>query len=147
MEEAKADWEPQIRWRDERYEAMVREHEAIKEILQLEMLKARETCKLLEEQVRVFPNPFELELKEAEDKYAQSQAGLMKLSQANIHLKEEILDLKEAQEKEIAQLESQLEMAQHILKEVASLGALKSMSKQEIDELEAALGIDLDGDG
>jgi len=147
MESAQANWEPQIRWRDERYEAMVKEHEAIKHILQLEMLRAQETCKSIEEQVRRFPNPFEMELKEAEDKYAQSQAGLMKLSTTNIHLKQEILDLQEKNVKDVAAFEEQLAMATSILKEVASLGLLKSMSKAEIDELEAALGIDLDGDG
>lgn len=146
-ESAQENWEPQIRWRDERYEAMVKEHEAIKEILAIEMRKAQETCKMIEEQVRYFPNPFESELKEAEDKYAQSQAGLMKLSQTNIHLKQDILDLKEKNAKDVTQYEDQLAMAAAILKEVATLGALKSLSKADIDELEAALGIDLDGDG
>lgn len=145
-ETAQADWEPQIRWRDERYEAMLKEHQAVKEILRLEMLKAQETCKAIEEQVRRFPSPFEDELKEAEGKYAQSQAGLQKLSRANIQLREQLLDQKEESAKDIAQLEEQLAMAAHILKEVASLGALKSMSRAAMSNLEHALGIDLDGD-
>jgi len=147
-EEAAAEnWEPQIRWRDERYAAMVKEHDAIKEILKIEMLKAQETCKSIEEQVRKFPNPFEQELKEAEDKYAQSQAGLLTLSKANIDLKEQVYDLKEDFERKEMELEEQLAMAVSILQEVASLGALKGLSKAEIEGLEAALGVDLDGDG
>ncbi|CAE7610154.1 unnamed protein product [Symbiodinium natans] len=73
-EGAEEDWEPQIRWRDERYEAMVKEHEQVKHILQQEMLKAQEACKQIEEQVRRFPNPFEAELEELKDRYAQMQA-------------------------------------------------------------------------
>merc|ERR1740121_1622596 len=102
----------------------------------MEMRKAQETCRLIEEQVRYFPNPFESELKEAEDKYAQSQAGLMKLSQANIHLKQEVLDLKEEKAKIIKRFDEQLAMAASILKEVATLGALKNLSKDEIRGLE-----------
>ena len=45
-------WEPQIRWRDERYAAMVKEHESVKEILTMEMLKAHEALKTIEDQVR-----------------------------------------------------------------------------------------------
>merc|ERR1712203_1033449 len=125
---------------------MVREHEAIKEILQLEMLKARETYKLIEAQVKRFPSPFEQELKEAEDKYAQSQAGLLKLSQDNIHLKEQIQDLQEEFDKELKLKDKELEMAASILQQVSGLGALKSLSQTQVDDLEGALGIDLDGD-
>jgi len=146
-EQKQEDWEPQIRWRDERYEAMVREHETVKAALTAEVAAARETCKLLEEQIKNFPKPFEIELEEAEAKYAQSQAGLLKLSQANVHLKEEILDLKEAHEKDTKRLEDQLEMAASILKEIAGLGFLKSMSRKDKNNLEAALGVDIDGDG
>ena len=69
-EGAQEDWEPQIRWRDERYEAMMKEHEQVKQILMEEMLKAQEACKQIEEQVRRFPNPFEAELEELKDRYA-----------------------------------------------------------------------------
>lgn len=144
---AAEDWEPQIRWRDERYEAMVKEHEALKLILQMEMQKAQDTCKFLQEQIRCFPNPFEQELIELKDKYAQQEAGLMRISLDNMKLQESHKDYQEEKETEIQSLEDALKMASAILKEVASLGALSSMSKADIDDLEAALGIDLDGDG
>mmetsp|Transcript_98224 Transcript_98224/g.254019 ORF Transcript_98224/g.254019 Transcript_98224/m.254019 type:complete len:1094 (-) Transcript_98224:37-3318(-) len=146
-ESAAEDWEPQIRWRDERYEAMVKEHEMVKEILALEMQKAQDTCKYIEEQVRRFPNPFEQELVELKEKYAQQEAGVMKLSLDNMRLQEEHKDYVDLKEKEMESLEDALKMASAILKEVASLGALKSMSKDDMDDLEKALGIDLDGDG
>jgi len=123
-------WEPQIRWRDERYAAMVKEHEAIKEILKMEMVKAQEQCKSIEEQVKKFPSPFEQELKEAEGKYAQSQAGLLTLSKANIDLKEKVFDLQEDFEKRQKETEDQLAMALGILQEIASLGALKSCQRR-----------------
>merc|ERR1712190_514194 len=138
-EAAQENWEPQIRWRDERYAAMVKEHEAIKEILKMEMLRAQETCKAIEEQVRRFPSPFEQELKEAEDKYAQSQPGLLKLSQDNIHLKEQIQDLQEEFDKEMKLKDKELEMAASILQQVSGLGALKDLSQTQVNNLEGAL--------
>merc|ERR1712187_482611 len=94
LEAAAEDFGPQIKWRDERYEAMVKEHDALKEILATEMKKDQDTCKSIEEQVRRFPNPFEDELKELKDKYAQTQSGMLKLSRDNLSLKEELLDYK-----------------------------------------------------
>ena len=44
--------------------------------------------------MRKFPSPFEQELKEAEDKYSQSQAGLVTLSKLNIDLKETCLGVR-----------------------------------------------------
>lgn len=147
MEQAQANIEPQIRWREERYEAMVKEHDDIKKVLQMELLRAQETCKTIEEQVRKFPQPFEQELKEAEDKYAQSQAGLIKLSSQNVTLKQQMLDEKEGRAKDVALYEEQLALAATILREVGQLGLLKNLPAAQISELESALGVDLDGDG
>merc|ERR1712050_492811 len=147
VEAAADDYGPQIKWRDERYEAMVKEHEALKKILAVEMKKAQDTCKSIEEQVRKFPNPFEDELLELRDRYAQTQAGMLILSRDNLRLKEELIEYKEEAAAEKVSLERALELASTILKEVASLGALKEMSKADMSNLESALGIDLDGDG
>mmetsp|Transcript_1124 Transcript_1124/g.3109 ORF Transcript_1124/g.3109 Transcript_1124/m.3109 type:complete len:1078 (-) Transcript_1124:268-3501(-) len=141
------DWEPQIRWRDERYESMMKEYNALKQVLAEEMKKAQDSCKEIEEQVRRFPSPFEQELEELKGKYAQTQAGLLKLSRENLGLREELTDYKEEATKEREQLEEGLRMASHILKEVAGLGALKTMTKAQVASLESALGVDLDRDG
>merc|ERR1712039_1116743 len=119
VEAAADDFGPQIKWRDERYEAMVKEHNALKKILATEMKKAQDTCKSIEEQVRKFPNPFE----------------------------DELIDYKEEAAAEKVSLERALELASTILKEVASLGALRDMKKEDMSNLESALGVDLDGDG
>merc|ERR1712039_607581 len=147
VEAAADDFGPQIKWRDERYEAMVKEHEALKKILAVEMKKAQDTCKSIEEQVRKFPNPFEDELLELRDRYAQTQAGMLILSRDNLKLKEELIDYKEEAAAEKVSLERALELASTILKEVASLGALRDMKKEDMSNLESALGVDLDGDG
>mmetsp|Transcript_74209 Transcript_74209/g.147032 ORF Transcript_74209/g.147032 Transcript_74209/m.147032 type:complete len:1075 (-) Transcript_74209:27-3251(-) len=147
MNSAQEDWEPQIRWRDQRYAAMMTEHEALKEVLATEMKRAQDTCKEVEEQVRRFPNPFEDEINELKERYAQTQAGMLKISRDNLALKEELLDHKEEAARERDHLEDVLAMATHILKEVAGLGALKDLSSTRMAALETALGVDLDGDG
>lgn len=147
VEASADDFGPQIKWRDERYEAMVKEHEALKKILAVEMKKAQDTCKSIEEQVRKFPNPFEDELIELKDRYAQTQAGMLMMSRDNLRLKEEMIEYREEAANEKVSLERALELATTILKEVASLGALREMSKADMNNLESALGIDLDGDG
>jgi len=147
MNAAQEDWEPQIRWRDERYAAMMKEHEALKEVLAIEMKRAQDTCKEIEEQVRRFPNPFEEEINELKDRYAQTQAGMLRISRDNLALKEELLDYKEEAAKEIQHLEDALNMASHILREVAGLGALRDLSRTSLIALESALGVDLDGNG
>lgn len=147
LQEVRDELEPQIAQRDRTIEVLKKDHAEVKEILELEMKIAKESCRLIEEQVRKFPNPFELEIKEMRDKYAQMQAGMMKMSMENIQLREEIKDLKEDYEEQISALEDNLKLAGMLLKEVASLGALQSMSKDAMNSLEEALGIDIDGDG
>ncbi|CAE7733021.1 HERC1, partial [Symbiodinium sp. CCMP2456] len=127
---AEEDWEPQIRWRDERYEAMLKEHEQVKQILQQEMLKAQEACKQIEEQVRRFPNPFEAELEELKDRYAQMQAGTQRLSVENVQLREKLQDQEEAFQDSKKGLEDQLRVAHDILEQVSTLGALRHLSQE-----------------
>lgn len=135
---AAANWEPQIKWRDERYEVMVKEHENLKQILAQEMIKAQEACKAIEESVRLFPNPFEDELVELKEKYSQITAGMLKLNMENIKLKEERKDLEEEWEKKFKKLHKQLFLANHILYQIHSLGVLKDMlSEDELKEMEA----------
>lgn len=145
FETAKDDWEPQIKWRDDRHEAMVKEHERIKEVLMLEVQKAQDNCKMIEEEVRKFPSPFEAELLELKDKYAQTQAGLMTMGRDNLRIREELEVQKAAAAEEVARLEKTIELAFHILKEVASLGALKTLLKGDVMKLSTALGMDLSG--
>jgi len=78
------------KWRDERYEAMKKEYEAMKAILEGEMNTAQDSCKEIEEQVRQFPSPFEIELQELKDRYAQTQAGMLTMSLENARLREEL---------------------------------------------------------
>eukprot|EP00933_Yihiella_yeosuensis_P058768 TRINITY_DN5945_c1_g1_i1.p1 TRINITY_DN5945_c1_g1~~TRINITY_DN5945_c1_g1_i1.p1 ORF type:complete len:1108 (+),score=356.04 TRINITY_DN5945_c1_g1_i1:108-3431(+) len=147
VEMSQDNWEPQIRWRDERYKAMCKEHEQVKAILWEEMRKAQDTCKAIEAQVRAFPNPFEDELKELKDKYAQMQAGQVKLAMENVHLKEKILDIEEAAEKEIKYLHSQIVTGGHLLESVTTLNSLKQLSRARVSKVEKTLGVDINGDG
>ncbi|CAK9085878.1 Putative E3 ubiquitin-protein ligase HERC1 [Durusdinium trenchii] len=96
---------------------MMKEHEQVKQILQEEMLKAQEACKQIEEQVRRFPNPFEAELEELKDRYAQMQAGTQRLSVENVQLREKLQDQEEAFDEEKRQLEDQIRVAHHILQQ------------------------------
>jgi len=144
---AAEDWGPQIRWRDERYEAMMKEHEQVKQILFQEMVKAQETCKQIEEQVRRFPNPFESEIQEMKDRYAQMQAGMQKLSVENVKLREELIDKDEAYDEERRTLEDQIRIAHHILQQIGTLGALKQLSKSAVAAMEEQLGMDLNQNG
>merc|ERR1719162_380807 len=122
-------------------------HEELKAILQKEMKRAQETCKGIEEQVRRFPEPFELEIQEMKDKYAQMQVGLQKIQIENVYLREHAEETQTKLEKEIAMLEESLGLAKHLLNEVATLDSLKHLSKAEIINLEEVTGKDLDGDG
>mmetsp|Transcript_23593 Transcript_23593/g.54844 ORF Transcript_23593/g.54844 Transcript_23593/m.54844 type:complete len:1073 (+) Transcript_23593:54-3272(+) len=124
------DWEPQIRWRDERHEAMLKEHEQVKQILMQEMLKAQEACKQIEEQVRRFPNPFEAELEEMKDRYAQMQAGTQKLSVENVQLREKLQDQEEEFAENLKTLEDQLHIAHHILEQVSTISSLNHLSSE-----------------
>jgi len=147
MKDAAAEFEPQIRWRDERYNVMVKEHEELKKVLLNEMETAQLTCKTIEQSFRKFPNPFEEEIKEMKDKYAQMQAGMRKMSLENIKLREELKDKSDDHQKEIDELEHNLKLAGMLLKEVSSLGALQSLAAPQMSQLERAIGFDLDGDG
>merc|ERR1740121_289953 len=126
---------------------MMKEHEAVKAILTSELKMAQDTCKSIEESVRKFPSPFEKELIELKDQYAQSQAGMQKMSMENMELRERLKDTQEEAERQIKQLEENLRLASGILQQVVSLGALKQMSKKDMSTLENAMGVDLDGDG
>lgn len=146
LEVGAVNWEPQIKWRDERYEAMLKEHEQVKQILALEMKKAQDTCKLIEEQIRKFPNPFEDEILEMRDKYSQMQAGMRDLLFENLKLREQLQDVKDSSEAEITKLDANLALAQSILSQVAGIGSLKSMSKADADQMEQHLGMNVEGE-
>jgi len=117
------------KWRDERYEAMKKEHEAMRLILEKEMNTAQDSCKDLEEQVRQFPTPFEIELQELQDRYAQTQAGMLTMSLENAKLREELKDIQESNLKQVEELEGNLKLAHFLLKEVGSIGDLRKLSQ------------------
>jgi len=117
------------KWRDERYEAMKKEHEAMRLILEKEMNTAQDSCKDLEEQVRQFPTPFEVELQELKDRYAQTQAGMLTMSLENAKLREELKDQQESSLKQVEELEGNLKLAHFLLKEVGSIGDLRKLSQ------------------
>lgn len=147
IEELTEKYEAKLVLKDKKMEALVQEHKEINEILEIELKQARQSCKLIEEQVRVFPNPFELEIQEMRDKYAQMQAGMQKMMYENIELRQQYKDLKEETDNTIEAQEENLHLAGMLLKEVAGLGALRDLAPEHMRELENALHIDIDGDG
>eukprot|EP00928_Gymnodinium_smaydae_P058569 TRINITY_DN4175_c0_g1_i1.p1 TRINITY_DN4175_c0_g1~~TRINITY_DN4175_c0_g1_i1.p1 ORF type:complete len:1095 (-),score=408.45 TRINITY_DN4175_c0_g1_i1:485-3769(-) len=142
-----ASYVPKLAEKDKMIKRMQREYDELKEVLELEMFRAQEACRAIEERVRKFPNPFEYECREMRDKYAQMQAGMVKMNLENIKLREDFINVKEAKEEEIKDLEKQLKTAAGLLKDIAQIGVLQSMSPQEIQGLEDVLGVDLDGNG
>jgi hypothetical protein len=125
---SKQDLDKLTKWRDDRYEAMMKEHEALKKVLESEMSTAQDTCKEVEEQVRLFPSPFEIELQELKDRYAQTQAGMLQMSLENTRLQEKLKDQQEAAQKEVDDLEANLKLAHYLLSEVGSVGDLKKIA-------------------
>jgi len=117
------------RWRDERYEAMKKEYDAMKAILENEMNTAQNSCKEIEEQVREFPSPFEIELTELKDRYAQTQAGILTMSLDNAKLREDMKAQEESSNKQLEELEGNLKLAHFLLKEVGSVGDLKKLGQ------------------
>jgi len=142
-----AEYEESLRLKDKLREVMQKEHEELKAVLVKEMEAAKESCRVIEAQVRGLPSPFETEAIEMKNKYAQMQAGMLKIGMENSQLREEMEELKRVKDEEIDELKKGLDLATFLLKQVASLGALKDMAKDKLHEMEGVLGIDLDGDG
>jgi predicted RNase H-like nuclease (RuvC/YqgF family) len=138
---------PKLAAKDREIKAMERRLEELKEVLMKEMKRAQDTCKGIEEQVKRFPQPFEYEIQEMKDKYAQMQAGVQQMQMDNMKLEFKIEEMKEHYEKEIRSLEKSLDMAKHLLTEVTNLESLGKLEKGEINSLEQMMGIDLDHDG
>merc|ERR1712187_907206 len=126
---------------------MEKRHDELKQILKLEMERAEETCRSIEQQVKRFPEPFEVEIQEMKDKYAQMQAGMQRMQIENLKLEEQNKETTAMFEKEIKGLEKSLFLAKHLLTEVATLDALKHLEKGEVNQLENMLGIDINQDG
>mmetsp|Transcript_52839 Transcript_52839/g.92787 ORF Transcript_52839/g.92787 Transcript_52839/m.92787 type:complete len:1086 (+) Transcript_52839:134-3391(+) len=147
LEDVHAIYKPQLAAKDREIRSMERQHEELKEILQKEMKRAQETCKDIEEQVKRFPKPFEHEIKEMKDKYAQMQVGMERIQIENEQLREAAEKQKKKLEKEIAMLEESLGLAKTLLEEVATLESLKHLSRADVINLEQFMDKDLDGDG
>jgi len=147
IEDVHAIYQPQLEAKDREIKIMEKRHDELKEILALEMKRAQDTCRDIEEQVKRFPEPFEMEIQEMKDKYAQMQAGMQKIQMENLRLEQQNEETKAALEKEIAGLEKALDLAKHLLTEVATLDALKHLEKGEAHKLEGILGVDIDKDG
>lgn len=140
-------YKPQLEAKEREIKMMEKRHDELKEILALEMKRAQDTCRDIEEQVKRFPEPFEMEIQEMKDKYAQMQAGMQKIQMENLRLEQQNEETKAALEKEIVGLEKALDLAKHLLTEVATLDALKHLEKGEEAKLERMLGIDMNKDG
>jgi hypothetical protein len=138
---------PIIAAKDKQIARMTKEHEEMKEILEIEMYKAQEACRAIVENVKKFPNPFEIEVKEMRDKYAQMQSGMIKINFENIQLRESFREVVKVKDTEIKELEVQLEQAAKLLKGVSAIGVLQHMAKKDVEKLEVDLEVDLDGDG
>jgi len=134
MEDVAAIYRPQLEAKDKEMKRMEIAHEELKEILKLEMQRAQDTCRDIEEQVKRFPDPFIDEIAEMKDKYNQMQAGMMKIQVENLHLCESNEKAQKGMEKEVRDLEKSLSLAKHLLHEVTTLEALKHLSTSEARE-------------
>jgi len=124
-----------------------KEHEELKDVLQMEMMRAEETCRMLEKQFRELPNPFESEMNELREKYAETQKGLKTIQDENWKMQSEIEEIKKAALAKEEELTAKLVLAQTVLNEVGKLGVIEQLSLSEIRNMEESQGIDLDGDG
>merc|ERR1712070_682853 len=79
QEDVHAIYKPQLAAKDKMMKEMEKKHDDLKEILKLEMQRAQEECKRIEDQVKRFPDPFIEEIAEMKDKYAQMQSGMQKI--------------------------------------------------------------------
>jgi DNA repair exonuclease SbcCD ATPase subunit len=141
QEDVHAIYRPQLEARDKAMKEMERKHDDLKKILKLEMVKAQEECKRIEEDVKRFPDPFIEEINEMKDKYSQMQAGMQKIQVENLHLREENEKTAKELNKEIKDLEKSLSMAKTLLHEVSTLEALKHLKDSEHIRAEEELGL------
>jgi hypothetical protein len=135
-------YKPILAEKDKTIKRMEREYAEMKHVLEIEWYKAQQACRAIEERVKKFPNPFEIEVREMRDKFAQMQAGMLTLSHDNIKQQDQLDKIKDARVREVKHLEVQLQQAVSILKDVSSIGVLQGMSGKRFRELEEALGMD-----
>lgn len=145
MEDVHAIYKPILEAKDKEMKKMEEHHEDLKEVLKLEMKRAQDTCREIEEQVKRFPEPFIDEIQEMKDKYAQMQAGMAKIQVENLHLREANEKTRKELEKEIKDLEKSLGLAKSLLHEVSTLEALKHLHTSEARRAEEDLGLSLPG--
>jgi hypothetical protein len=75
----------QVRKKDEiKFKQILNENEGIKEMLKREMLKAEDTCRLLESQIRELPKPFEIEISHIRKRNAEMQNAIDKTPRRGI---------------------------------------------------------------
>jgi len=145
VEDVHAIYQPQLKQKDKEMKLMEIRHEELKEILKLEMQRAQDTCKDIENQVKRFPEPFIEEIQEMKDKYAQMQAGMQKIQVENLMLQEKCEKTSKDLGKEIKDLEKSLSLAKTLLHEVSTLEALKHLHSSEARRAEEDLGLKLGG--
>lgn len=143
VEDVHAIYIPQLEAKDKEIKQMEVRHEELKEILKLEMKRAQDTCKDIEDQVKRFPDPFIEEIDEMKDKYAQMQAGMQKMQVEQLFQQEVNEKHVKEMEKEIKSLEKTLGMAKTLLHEVSTLEALKHLNTSEARAAEADFGLNL----
>lgn len=113
---------------ESKYAEMEKEQEELKALLHMEMTKAERACKQLEQRFRELPNPFEEEVLDLKEKYAETQRGLETLMLDN----QKLQDLIETERREFGHqknaLEEKVVMMTTVLNEMSSLGEEGALS-------------------
>lgn len=136
-------YERMLAKKDKEMKIMEMRHDELKEILKMEMKRAQDTCRDIEEQVKRFPEPFEFEIQEMKEKYAQMQAGMAKIQVENMELRKENEKTRRHFEKEISSLEKNLNLAKTLLHEVSNLEALKHLRNSDARRAYEDLGLSM----
>jgi hypothetical protein len=136
-------YKPILAEKDKAIKRMEKDYVEMKNCLEIEWYKAQQACRAIEERVKKFPNPFEIEVRELKDQMAEVQVGLRNMSLENLQLKDQLDRLRDARVREVNHLEVQLKGAVGILKDIAPL--VQGMSNVRLRELEQFLQADADG--
>lgn len=142
------DYKEQLEAKDKEMAQIMREHKVLQKTMEEEVYVAQQACRAIEERIKKFPNPFEIEVREMKDKFAQMQAGMVNLSLENVNLRDKVDTLRRTKEEHVNHLEKQLKDAMRILKDVAGTDLMAStFPNRQMSQLETELGVDLNGDG
>merc|ERR1719456_1283311 len=119
IEGERAQFEEKARNQEIKYSRMEKEHEDLKGLLQCEMMKAEQACKQLETRFRDLPNPFEEEVLDLKEKYAETQRGVETMRLENSRITDMLEAEREKMGKEKQDLEEKLIMMSTVLNEMS----------------------------